>query len=193
VGDTYRPDAVEAIVDAFRTSGADVVFGGGDMVDAKGKLLRTYITKDFSLKDAINDKNQMHTPPAAFYKKEVIKELNWVTPDGGDTTELQIAVGQKGYKIKRIDKIIFRIRLQPDSVTFSKEGRKLVRLNFRTGYLVCRKYGGSRFAPRCMKYYSFTVLDKLGIYDFVVLVVLLRLRKNPVINRLVTKMGMVTN
>lgn len=192
VGDTYKPDAVQAIVEGFKTSGADVVFGGGDMINSKGEFLRTYITNDFNLKETIRDRNQMHTPPSAFYRREVIKELGWVTPNSGETIELHIAAGKK-YKIYRIDKLIFTIRLQADSITYSKNGRKLVRESYRTGYVVCRKYGGGIFAPRCRRYYIFQVLDKLRIYDFVVLVVLVRLRRYSFINKLLSKLGLLTN
>ncbi|MDO8716340.1 MAG: glycosyltransferase family 2 protein [Dehalococcoidales bacterium] len=192
VGDTYKPDAVAAIVEGFKSSGADIVFGGGDMINAKGEFLRTYITNDFNLKETIRDRNQMHTPPSAFYRREVIKELGWVTPNSGETIELHIAAGKK-YKIHRIDKLIFTIRLQADSITYSKNGRGLVRESFRTGYVICRKYGGGMFAPRCRRYYIFQVLDKLRIYDFVVLVVLVRLRRYSFVNKFLSKLGLLTN
>ena len=192
VGDTYKPDAVQSIVEGFKTSGADIVFGGGDMINSKGEFMRTYITNDFNLKETIRDRNQMHTPPSAFYRREVIKELGWVTPNSGETIELHIAAGKK-YKIHRIDKLIFTIRLQADSITYSKNGRNLVRESYRTGYVVCRKYGGGMFAPRCRRYYIFQVLDKLRLYDFVVLVVLVRLRRYQFINRLLSKLGLLTN
>ena len=194
VGDTYKPDAVQAIVEGFKVSSADVVFGGGDMINDNGEFLRTYITKDFNLKDTINDRNQMHTPPSAFYRQEVIRGIDCALPDSGDSFELHIQVG-KSFKIHRINKLIFTIRLQSDSITFSKDPnkRKYVRESFRTGYLICRKYGGSIFAPRCRRYYMFEVLDRLRLYDFVVLVVLVRLRRNELINKLLSKLGMVTN
>ncbi|MDO8578303.1 MAG: glycosyltransferase [Dehalococcoidales bacterium] len=192
VGDTYKPDAVEAIVAGFKSSGADIVYGGGDMINAKGEFMRTYITKDFDLRETIRDRNQMHTPPSAFYRSYVITELGWVTPNSGETFELHVAAGKK-YKIHRIDKLVFTIRLQQDSITYSKSGRKLVRESYRTGYLTCRKYGGGIFAPRCRRYYIFVVLDTLRIYDFVVLVVLVRLRRYVFVNKLLSKMGLVTN
>ena len=192
VGDTYKPDAVENIVVGFKKSRADVVFGGGDMINAKGEFMRTYITTDFNLRDTIRDRNQMHTPPSAFYRSYVIKELNWITPNSGETIELHIAAGKR-YRIHRIDKLVFTIRLQADSITYSKSGRKLVRESFRTGYLTCRKYGGGLFAPRCRRYYIFVVLDTLRIYDFVVLVVLVRLRRFVFVNKLLSKMGLLTN
>lgn len=192
VGDTYKPDAIQAIVEGFKTSGADIVFGGGDMINSKGEFLRTYITNDFNLKETIRDRNQMHTPPSAFYRREVIKDLGWVTPNSGETIELHLVAGKK-YKIHRIDKLVFTIRLQADSITYSKNGRGLVRESFRTGYVICRKYGGGMFAPRCRRYYIFQVLDKLRIYDFVVLVVLVRLRRYPFVNKLLSKLGLVTN
>ena len=192
VGDTYKPDAVQAIVEGFKESRADVVFGGGDMINSKGEFLRTYITNDFNLKETIRDRNQMHTPPSAFYRREVIKELGWVTPNSGETIELHVAAGKK-YKIHRIDKLIFTIRLQADSITYSKNGRGLVRESFRTGYVICRKYGGGIFAPRCRRYYIFQVLDKLRIYDFVVLVVLVRLRRYQFVNKFLSKLGLLTN
>ncbi len=192
VGDIYKPDAVEAIVEGFKSSEADIVFGGGDMINAKGEFMRTYITKDFNLRETIRDRNQMHTPPSAFYRSYVIEELGWVTPNSGETIELHIAAGKK-YKIHRIDKLVFTIRLQQDSITYSRSGRKLVRESFRTGYLTCRKYGGGMFAPRCRRYYIFVVLDTLHIYDFVVLVVLVRLRRSVFINKLLSKLGLVTN
>ena len=192
VGDIYKPDAVAAIVEGFKASGADVVFGGGDMINSKGEFLRTYITNEFNLKETIRDRNQMHTPPSAFYRREVIKELGWVTPNSGETIELHIAAG-KNYKIHRIDKLIFTIRLQADSITYSKNGRGLVRESFRTGYVICRKYGGGMFAPRCRRYYIFQILDKLRIYDFVVLVVLVRLRRYSFINKFLSKLGLLTN
>lgn len=192
VGDTYKADAIQSIVDGFKKSGADVVFGGGDMINSKGEFLRTYITKDFNLRETIRDRNQMHTPPSAFYRREVIKELGWVTPNSGETIELHIAVGKK-YKVHRIDKLIFTIRLQDDSITYSKNGRRLVRESYRTGYVVCRKYGGGMFAPRCRRYYIFQVLDKLRLYDFVVLVVLVRLRRYSFVNKFLSKLGLLTN
>lgn len=192
VGDTYKPDAVEAIIAGFKSSGADIVFGGGDMINAKDEFMRTYITNDFNLRETIRDRNQMHTPPSAFYRSYVIRELGWVTPNSGETIELHIAAGKK-YKIHRIDKLVFTIRLQQDSITYSKSGRKLVRESFRTGYLTCRKYGGGIFAPKCRRYYIFVVLDTLRIYDFVVLVVLVRLRRYVWVNKLLSKMGLLTN
>ena len=192
VGDTYKPDAVAAIVEGFKSSEADIVFGGGDMINARGEFMRTYITQDFNLRETIRDRNQMHTPPSAFYRNYVIKDLGWVTPNSGETIELHIAAG-KIYKIHRIDKLVFTIRLQQDSITYSKSGRKLVRESFRTGYLTCRKYDGGIFAPRCRRYYIFVVLDTLRIYDFVVLVVLVRLRRYVFVNKLLSKMGLLTN
>ena len=192
-GDIYELDTIQAVVDAFRIyPDVGVVFGGGRMVNDKGEFLRTYITKDFNLKDTINDRNQMHTPPSAFYRQVVIREKDWLLPNSGDSFELHIMAG-KSYKIHRIDKLIFTIRLQSDSITYSKSGRGLVRESFRTGYLVCRKYGGSIFAPRCRRYFIFMVLDRLRLYDFVVLVVLVRLRRYSFINKLLSKLGMVTN
>ena len=194
VGDTYKPDAIQAIVEGFKVSAADVVFGGGDMINEKGEFLRTYITKDFNLRDTINDRNQMHTPPSAFYKQEIIRRTGWLLPNSGESFELHIIAG-KSYKIHRIDKLIFTIRLQNDSITFSKDPnkRKYVKESFQIGYITCRKYGGSIFAPRCRRYFIFMVLDKLRLYDFVALVVLVRLRRYSFINKLLSRLGMVSN
>lgn len=190
VGDWYEADAIESVVKAFQDNLlTDVVYGGGRMFDSDGKFLRNYITEDFNWNKTRDNVNQMHTPPSAFYRREVIRVMPNL-PNSGDNLELHLLVGYLR-KIKRIDKTIFNIGLQKDSVTFSNS--KVVKGAYRTSYEVCRKYGGSIFAPRCVRYYLFTILDKLHLYNFVALGMVKNLRRISFANKLMSKLGLVTN
>jgi glycosyltransferase involved in cell wall biosynthesis len=192
--DNYVPDAVESVVDIFSHKPCvSVVYGGGRLINEDGTFLRNYITKDFNWKETRDNLNQMHTPPSAFYRATILKYMPTL-PDSGDNLELHLSVG-KNFNIHHLDKMIFNVRLRKESISQSHnpKSRAVLRGCYRTSYEVCRKYGGSIFAPRCRRYFIFQFLEWTHLYDFVVYGVLVKIRKFAFVNKVLSKLGMVTN
>ena len=190
--DIYELDAVQAVVEFFRANpDAYVVFGGGHMINERGEVIRTYPMKDFDLEETIKSRTYIHTPPSAFYKREVIERVGGF-PTVGNDLDFHIRVG-KVFPIHRIDKLLFKVRLHKDSISLSKDPnkRRLVRESFQGNYILCRQHGGSIFSPRSRRYFMFEILDRLRLYDLVVLVVLVKLRRYSFINKLLLKLGIV--
>ncbi len=187
--DVYEPDAIMTVVEFFRSNpDAYFVFGEGNIINEKGEVIRERPTKDFNLKEVINDKCYILLT-SAFYRREVIERVGLFNTLGNDV-DFWIRVA-KQFQMHRIEQTLSNWRLHGDSISISGEAnkRRMVRQRFREDYALCRQYGGSIFAPRCRRYFMFVILDRLGLYYFANFVVLAKLRRYPFINKVLRILG----
>ena len=187
--DTYEADVIYTVVEFFGANpDAYFVFGEGNIINEKGEVIRKFQTKDFDLKEVINDRCYISLT-SAFYRREVIERVGAFNTLGNDV-DFWIRVG-KAFQMHRIEKTLSNWRRHEDSISTSGEAnkRKMVRQRFREDYLLCRQYGGSILAPRCRRYFVFVILDRLGLYYFTNFVVLAKLRRYSFINRVLRILG----
>ncbi len=165
--DAYQPDAIQTVVEFFRANpAARFVFGGCNMIDEKGKFIRTMPTKDFDLYEAINDRHYV-VFCAAFYKREVIEKVGALNNLGNDL-DFWLRV-DKVFQLYRIEPVLTNWRLHQDSISGSKEADKagIRKARLKEDYLLSRQYGATIFSPRARRYYRFLVLDSLHLYPVV--------------------------
>ena len=187
--DVYEADAIMTVVEFFRSNpDAYFVFGEGNIINEAGEVIRKRLTKDFDLKEVINDKCYILLT-SAFYRREVIERVGLFNTLGNDV-DFWIRVG-KEFQIHRIEKTLSNWRLHKDGISASREKNKMrmVKQKFREDYLLCRQYGGSIFAPRCRRYFMFVILDRLGLYYFVNFVILAKLRRYAFIDKVLRLLG----
>ena len=190
--DIYELDAVQAVVEFFRANpDAYLVFGSDHMINERGEVIRTYPIKDFDLEETIKDWAYAFSASCVFYKREVIERVGGFNTLG-NYLDFWIRVAPV-FPIHRIEKLLSSVRLHKDSISLSKDPnkRRRVRQAWLENYILCRQHGGSIFSPRSRRYFMFEILDKLRLYDFVTLVVLVKLRRYSFINKLLRKLGIV--
>lgn len=184
--DVYEPDAITTVVGFFKSKpDAYFVFGGCDIINEAGEVIRKFQTKDFNLKEAINDKCQI-SATSAFYRRKVIEKVGFIdTSTRISELDYWVRVG-KVFQIHRIDKPLSNLRVHKDSFSGSIQA---ARAYVRDGLIISRRHGGSIFSPRCRRYFLFVILDRLGLYCFVNFVVLPKLRCPPFIDRVLRMLG----
>lgn len=189
--DLYEPDAILTVVEFFKLNpDAYFVFGASNLINEAGEvIIRKRLIKDFNLEEAINDKHYICIC-SAFYKREVVERIGFFNTLGNDV-DFWIRVGKK-FQMHLIEKTLSNWRLHGDSITTSREAskRRIVRQRVREDYLLCRKYGGSIFAPRRRRYFMFVILDGFGLYYFVNFGILAKLRRYPFINKVLRILGL---
>ncbi len=156
--DVLVPGAIQTVVEFFGANpDAYFVFGNCNFIDARGEITGRSQTKDFDLKEMINDSNCIPCP-SAFYRRQVVDKVGWADTLGNDR-EYWIRAG-KLFPIHRIEEVLssFRIHEGSESTGSSKEIRKLW---LREDYLTTRRYGGSIFAGYCRRYYKFLIIEGL--------------------------------
>ena len=158
--DMSEPDAIMTVVEFFRTNpDAYFVFGDCNYINENGKIIGKYRTKDFNLKEMINDLNPIPCS-SAFYKREVIEKVGFT-----DTSlyawdlDYWIRVG-KVFQIHRIEKVLSNFRIHKESQRGSKEAGKIYAID---GFIVSRRHGGSIFSPRGRRYIMFVIIRPLLI------------------------------
>ncbi len=141
--DTYQPDAIMTVVEFFKANpDAYFVFGDCNYINKKGEVIKKFPTKDFDLRETINDR--CHIPcPSAFYKREVIEKVGLLdTREIGVELDYWIRIG-KIFQIHRIEKVLSNFRVHKDSVSGSR-GAGL--MYAREYYIINRRYGGRIFS-----------------------------------------------
>ena len=147
--DTYEPGAVKTVVDFFQDNReAFFVFGECNTINEEGNFIKKLKSKEFNLKEAINDACYISTP-AAFYRKELVEKVGaFDTTIHGCDLDYWIRAG-KIFKMHRIDKVLANFRLHSESNTGAKGADKM---NALEGYIILRRYGGKYFSPRMLYY-----------------------------------------
>ena len=160
----YQPDTVEMVVNFYRGHPeAYFVFGDANHIDEAGDIIGKHPTRDFNLKEAINDR--CYIPfQSAFHRREVIQRVGGFNPLG-NSHDFWIRVG-KVYQLHRIDRVLSNNRLVKDSIFFSRDPRqkRVLRDRLLEDYNLCRGNGGSMLAPRCRRYFIHKMLDRIGLY-----------------------------
>ncbi len=114
-----------------------------------------YPTRDFNLKELINDYCMVPTP-SSFYKREVVEKIGFYDAKGNDY-EYLIRVGEV-FPVHRIEAVLSNFRVHKESQTGSKETLKMW---MREDYVVSRHHGAGILAPHSRRYYRFVVMEWL--------------------------------
>ncbi len=147
--DSLVPGAIKEVVSFFDNNpDAKFVFGGCNYIDENGLVMKQAVTRDFDLKEAINDMCSIPTP-SAFFRPEVIKKVDpAIMRRKNSEIEFWIMVG-KEFKIWRIEPILSNFRVYKD-----KKQAKDYLYNFaKTNYEMGRRHGAGRFSPNARRYY----------------------------------------
>jgi glycosyltransferase involved in cell wall biosynthesis len=147
--DTYEPNAVMVVVEFFRANpDAYFVFGDCNFIDEKGEIIGRYRSRDFNLREAIND--TCYIPcTSAFYKREVINKIGLLdTRETGVELDYWIRTG-KIFKLYRIEEVLSNFRKHQGSVSGDREASKMYA---REGFAVSRRHGGSIFSRRARRH-----------------------------------------
>lgn len=159
--DTYPPDAVQIVVDFFRSHPeACFVYGDLNNIDEKGEVIKRCQAPDLVWEELINDFCAIPTP-SAFYRREVIEKIGRFNNRGNDL-DYWIRVARV-FKTYRVDQVLSNFRIHPDSTTGSLTTRGIMKLQ---DFLFSLRYGGSLFSPRSKRFYYFVMTEvmkpKLG-------------------------------
>jgi len=154
--DRYLPEAVGRIVEFFGSQPQCVfVFGGIHIIDDRGRVTGRWASKDFSLTELINCCNFIPAT-SVFFKRRVLETVGLldisITPSDYD---YWIRVG-KVFPIQPLPDFLSEFRIHPGSIGGSAIADRRYP---RTGFLVCRRHGGSYFSPRTLDYAKFIVAD----------------------------------
>lgn len=154
--DMSEPGAIQIVVEFFRASpDAYFVFGDCNFINEKGEITGKYPTRDFNLRELLNDSCMVPTP-SSFYKREVIEKVGYYDTKGNDY-EFLIRVGQT-FAVHRIDKVLSNFRSHKESQTGSKETYKMW---LREDYLASRQHGAAILSPHSRRYYKFVIIEGL--------------------------------
>jgi len=160
--DTYEPDAVQTVVEFFTANpDAYFVFGDCNFINEKGEIIGKAQTKNFDLREMINDANCIPCP-SAFYKREVIEQVGWFDDLVGSDRDYWIRAGMV-FTLHRIEKVLSSFRIHAESAT-TGSSKKLRKMHLRADYITTRRYGGSIFARYCRAYYKFTIIEGLHLW-----------------------------
>ncbi|MDO8578304.1 MAG: glycosyltransferase [Dehalococcoidales bacterium] len=155
--DTYPPDAVATVVKYFNQNpDSYFVFGGCNYINEKGGVIKNVVTRDFDLKQAINDSVSIPCT-SAFYRREVVEKVDPIIIAEQDSEiEYWIMVG-KVFKINRIDPVLSHFRLYNEKARAHDDMISYARSNFKMG----RRHGAGLFSPCARRYYLAIVMRPL--------------------------------
>lgn len=167
--DMSEPDAIRKVVEFFRSNPeAYFVFGGCNVINESGEVNGKYKTKDFNLKEVLNDHCYIPTP-SVFFKREVVEKVGLFDTSlpYGDL-DYWMRVG-KIFQIYRINSILSNFRVHKDSLgSLKNKGIFLLKYD----YIVSRRNGGSIFSAYGRRYLRSLIIESsrpiLGpIYPFI--------------------------
>lgn len=187
--DMYEEDAIATVVGFFKSHPkAYFVFGGCRHVNEKGEFISIAPSKDFNLKEAINNRHYISLT-AAFYRRDVIQRIGMFNELASEL-DFYVRVA-KVFAMHRIEKTLSSQRVHKGAVTAGKRADKnnILRETWRENYLLRRREGASIFAPSCRKYFVFLILDKLGLYYFVNTRIRIRLRRYHFVDKVLRMLG----
>lgn len=182
--DLYEKNTVRSVVEFFTSNPkAYFLYGNCNIIDENNVLIGTFPVRDFDLKDIVAHRHYV-VFCSSFYRREVVEKTGGLNPLGNDL-DFWLRVNEH-YHLHRTDKILCNWRQHADSISFStgKRQRAMVRQRIREDYLLGRKYGGSIFTERSLRYYRYAILDRLGVYFYLNYTLLPRFRKWPAIDKI---------
>ena len=152
--DIYEPDAIQTVIKFFQANpDAYFVFGGCNYINERGEVIKKIITRDFDLREAINE--ACYIPcSSAFYKRAVIEKVGY-RDDGELNSEVEywIRIGEM-FKIHRIENVLSNFRQHKDKCEFNKRRYNKDFYNFsHTAFVIGRRYGAGIFSPCARRYY----------------------------------------
>lgn len=160
----YEPTTVETVANFFRANPeAYFLFGEANHINEAGEVIGRHPTKDFDMKEAIN--NRCYIPfQSAFHRRKVTETVGYFNPLG-NSADYWIRVG-KVFQIYRINKVLSNNRLVKESIFFSRDPRqrRILRNRLKEDYDLCRQNSGNILAPRCRRYFIFRIFDSIGLY-----------------------------
>jgi len=158
--DMLEPEAIQTVVEFFRSNpDTYFVFGDSNLIDEKGKVVKSVRSKDFNRKKMINDK--MYMPmTAAFYKRKVFEKIGlyYIIPEAAliSDTDFVIRAGEV-FQIHRIEKVLSSFRMR--HWTFSGGSWERTKMVIQAGRILSRQRGGSFFSWYCRIYYACLIID----------------------------------
>lgn len=151
--DTYTLDTIETVVSFFQENpDAFFLYGGCNIMDASGKMLSSFVVKDFDFHEAVTRRHYI-VIIAVFFRSEVIKRVGLLNPLGNDL-DFYIRVYRQ-FQMHRTEKTLSNWRLHSDSISLSPSIREksIRRDRIRQDFLICLRNGGNIFSPRSVHYY----------------------------------------
>jgi len=137
------------------------VHGGCNITKERGELIYIHKARDFTLDYLLNESNPIACP-SAFYKRKVVETVGPLD-DYGNDFDYMIRIAKR-FRIYCIDDVLSNFRVHSDSETGNLESYVKV---LKKDHLVMRQHGGSIFQKRARRYYTFTILKRLGILSLV--------------------------
>ena len=148
--DTYCPNAIEDVIEAFsyHPLTAGVMFGDTNMMDETGKILSTVYGEDFDLQKSITTACCMYTT-STFIHRKVIDRVGLLDPSIHVCDfDLYLRAG-KEFSFYRINKVLSNFRVHSNSVTGAKDS---LYMYAKENYMVAKRYGATLMTPRGRNY-----------------------------------------
>ena len=187
--ETYEEDVVATIVEFFKSHPeAYLLFGNRNFINEKGELIAKVLSRDFNLREAINDRHYIFLG-TTFYRREVVERVGMFNVLGNEL-DFCIRVA-KVFPMHRIEKVLCNMIVHKDAISVGGKAGKgnVLRQIRRENYLLCRREGASIFAPSCRKYFMFIILDRLGLYYLVAARIRIRLQRYHFVDKVLRILG----
>lgn len=165
--DTYLPHAITIAVDFFKlNSSSYYLYGGVDMINERGDVVGKVPIKGFDFMKVVRG-DHFISLSAAFFRRQVFETVGEFSVMANNL-DYWIKIARR-FQMHFIDQQLCTWRLDGGSLGMSKSKRAVeVRVEkLRQDSVLCRQYGGDIMAPRCRKYYTFLIINRLGIYHFI--------------------------
>lgn len=135
----YDSDTIATIVDAFKNSDADILYGRGTFIDEDGqKIKEVYVNRNIhGSEDFIKSLGIFQ--PALFFRRDVLDKVGGLDPNYqlNPDYELWIRIIKAGFKFEFIDKHFAKAVLHDQSKTCGSRTNQLI----ETMYLLKKHYG----------------------------------------------------
>lgn len=154
--DLYAPGAIgEAVKFLLDNPECDVVYGGFDVIDENGQVLKTIMPREFDLQRLIQYEAGKIILQATFFRKRVIDSVGPldISLHYCFDYDFLIRVGMR-FKMMRTPQVLASLRFQPDSISMTNPQRHL-----KEALTVSRRYGGARFSPLFFRIWLFYFLS----------------------------------
>ncbi len=157
VDDVYEPGAISAVVDFFKSNPkVSVVFGGCNIVDQNGDLMRKATTKDFTTQELLAGVGYIALP-SLFFKREVFEKIGLPDTSIHACDFDYIIRMSKAYKMHRIDKVLANFRKHAKSTSGSPKAGLMYA---KERLYVCKKHNVG-FMQANVSYLKFAIIELL--------------------------------
>ncbi len=119
--DLYYPDAIEIVANYFNTHPeVDMIYGGIDRIDSKGKFIQQSVPLDYSFKEMLSH-SLVIPQPASFFRRSCFDDVGGLDVDYFHSMDFNLwaKMGMR-FSIRKIDHVLAKFRSHADAKSVSQ-------------------------------------------------------------------------